>query len=538
MIRLILFLAILAIVALGLSWLADRPGELVLTWQGMRIETSVLVGLAAMAAVSLAAILLWSVIRFIFRLPSLVSLTTRARRRNKGHAALARGMIAAAAGDRRYALRATREAEKLLGEEPLTLLLRAQSAQLEGDRQLAEATFERMVARPETRLLGLRGLHAEATRRNDEEAAHHYAAQAHRIAPLGWTGEALLSWHVRRADWHAALDIVETNRTHKVVTREQADRQRAVLLTARAREHADREPDSALKDAREANKLAPDLVPAAVLAGQLLGHRGDLRKAARLLEAAWRLGSHPDIAQAYVHLRPGDAAKDRLARAVQLSALTPGAQTSRIDQPNRQEDGALALARAALEARDFDKARKALAPLMSDETIRPSQRLCLAMADIEETEHGAQSGPAREWLSRALRAPRDPAWIADGILSDRWEPAAPGTGKLDAFRWAIPQDRLGAPPETIILAPTQVTTAVPDAVPASMPAAPPATPREQATAPPALIEAEPLQPPAPLAPRRARPIVPGGALYPMPISPDDPGPDGTDEKPRDERSFP
>jgi HemY protein len=192
MIRLILFLAILAFAALGLSWLADRPGEISITWQGYQIETSVLVGIAAVLATCIAFLILWSILRFVLRLPSFIALSARVRRRNKGYQALTRGMIAAAAGDMRHAARATRDAEKLIGSDPLTLLLRAQTAQLEGDRALSEKTFAQMVENPETRLLGLRGLHAEALRRGDSESAHLYAEQAQNITPLNWAGEALL----------------------------------------------------------------------------------------------------------------------------------------------------------------------------------------------------------------------------------------------------------------------------------------------------------------------------------------------------------
>jgi HemY protein len=67
------------------------------------------------------------------------------------------------------------------------------------------------------------------------------------------------------------------------------------------------------------------------------------------------------------------------------------------------------------------------------------------MADLEETEGGAP-GAVREWLARASRAPHDPAWIADGIISDVWAPASP-SGKLDAFVWRTPDERLSAPAE-------------------------------------------------------------------------------------------
>ncbi|TIT39408.1 MAG: heme biosynthesis protein HemY, partial [Mesorhizobium sp.] len=61
---------------------------------------------------------------------------------------------------------------------------------------------------------------------------------------------------------------------------------------------------------------------------------------------------------------------------------------------------------------------------------------------IEEAETGDQ-GKVRQLLSKAVRAPRDPAWVADGIVSERWAPVSPVTGRLDAFEWRAPMERLG-----------------------------------------------------------------------------------------------
>src|SRR5262249_55747893 len=54
-------------------------------------------------------------------------------------------------------------------------------------------------------------------------------------------------------------------------------------------------------------------------------------------------------------------------------------------------------------------------------------------------------GRAREWTARAVRAERDPAWTADGYVSDRWLPVSPVSGRLDAFQWKVPLAQLGAP---------------------------------------------------------------------------------------------
>lgn len=424
--------------AFGLTWLADRPGEITLIWQGYQIDTSLMVGLVALALAMIVIGLVWSVLRFVLGIPSLVSITARARQRRRGLSALSRGMIAAGAGDARAAKRASEEALRRLGEEPLTLLLAAEAAQLAGDRATAEATFARMAEMPDMRVLGLRGLHVEARRRGDAEAAYAFALQAHRIAPLAWAGNAVLDHHASREDWSHALVTVGENRAHKLINSTTADRQRAVLLTALARNQADRDPEEALRLAREAAKLAPDLVPAVVLAGRLLSRKGDIKRAARMLEGGWRRGPHPDIARAYLDIRPGDSAADRLERAQTLGRLAPGHPEAR-----------MIIARAALEARDFALARRVMAPLVETNVANspPTIRMCLLMADIEETEHGA-TGAVREWLARASRARRDPAWIADGIVCDSWAPASPVSGKLDAFVWSTPQERLSAPLES------------------------------------------------------------------------------------------
>ena len=96
-------------------------------------------------------------------------------------------------------------------------------------------------------------------------------------------------------------------------------------------------------------------------------------------------------------------------------------------------EGALALARAALDAQQFGKARAALAAYLGT----PTRRIALLMAELERAEH-SDEGRAREWLARALHAAPDPAWTADGHVSDRWLPVSPVTGRLDAFDWRVP----------------------------------------------------------------------------------------------------
>ena len=194
-----------------------------------------------------------------------------------------------------------------------------------------------------------------------------------------------------------------------------------MLLTARAlaTENSDREVAKAA--ALEANKLAPTLVPAAALAARLLAEGGYLRKANRIIDTAWRANPHPELAQSYAELRSGKSARDRLKRIDALAKRAP-----------ENVEGALAVARAAIDAREFARARSALAPYLGV----PTKRIAILMAELERAE--GDEGRAREWLGRAVHAAPDPAWTADGYVSDRWLPLSPVTGRLDAFEWRVP----------------------------------------------------------------------------------------------------
>ena len=59
------------------------------------------------------------------------------------------------------------------------------------------------------------------------------------------------------------------------------------------------------------------------------------------------------------------------------------------------------------------------------------------MAEIEADEFG-NKGRAREWLARAVHAPRDPVWTAQGFIAPEWMPVSPVSGELGAFEWKVP----------------------------------------------------------------------------------------------------
>ena len=431
MFRILFFVVLVFALGLGFAWLAERPGELVVTFGGYQYQVTLMVAAVLVTAIVAAVMFTWWLVRGIWNSPYTIARYFRVRRRDRGYQALSTGMIAAGAGDAALARRMKQQAAKLISsdQEPLIHLLDAQTSLLEGNHDDARQKFEAMVDDPEMRILGLRGLFLEASRLGEREAARHYAARAAEIAPqLAWAAEATIEDRAADGDWDGALKLVDALKSTRQIDREAAARKRAVLLTAKAMTLIDSDPQAARTAALEAVKIEPAFAPAAIVAARSLFKQDDLRKGARILEAAWKAEPHPEVADVYIHARPGDSTGDRIVRAKKLAGM----------RVNNAES-ALAVARAALEADDFGTARESVETAIR---IRPTESAYLILADIDEAESGDQ-GRVREALAKAVRAPRDPAWVADGQVSERWAPLSPVTGRLDAFEWRVPVERLG-----------------------------------------------------------------------------------------------
>ncbi|GAB2186904.1 heme biosynthesis HemY N-terminal domain-containing protein [Roseibium sp. LAB1] len=433
MIRVLFFFALLFAVAMGFAWMADLPGTIQISWPvyegGQQVGTDIweqspaIVALAAAVFLAIFLAVVWA-IRVVLKSPQIASRFFRRRRKDKGYNALSQGLIALGTGNAKMARRYALDADKLLDDEPAAKLLLAQTAQLAGKDDEARQRFEAMLEDPATKALGLHGLFVEAERHREPVAARHYAEEAAKTSPgLEWAGKAVLGYQAVAHHWDEALKTLERNYAAKMLDKKTYRRQRAVILTALATKLEDGEPERAYSLAKEAHGLALDLVPAAVLTSRLATRRGDIRKASKVLEATWRLFPHPDLAETYAHVRTGDSAVDRLKRVKSLSA-----------QRANTSEGALAIARAAMEAREFEEARKQLKKVLQSE---PTRQAFLLMAEVEEAEHG-DKGRMRDWLARAVSAPLDKVWMADGIISAEWQPVSPVTGKLDAFQWATP----------------------------------------------------------------------------------------------------
>jgi HemY protein len=423
LIRLALWIVASLLITALIAWLVNLPGTLTLEFLGLRMQPRL--GIAAFAALVAIALVIavWGVLRRVISAPFHLARRARERRRDAGFAALSDGFIALQAGDAMRARAMAREASTQLPSNVAAQLLEARADLALGDMHAAREHYRALISNRKTALAALAGLYDQARQQGRSEAALTFAQKALDISPQApWASEAVFDDFARRGLWAEALDMVTAS---QALTREEKNRRRrrqAVIETARARQAEPTDPLAALDHALAALKLQPEFVPAALVAARVYINRGEARRAMSLLRRVWRATSHPDIATLYANSTPGSSAVDRLKRVRELVDLPP---------PNKAS--ALVLSRAAIDAYEWDTAREALAAWLGT----PSQAVCLMMAEIEEGQMSDQ-GKAREWVNRAVRAPRDPVWTADGITADEWEPVSPVTGKLDAFEWKVP----------------------------------------------------------------------------------------------------
>ncbi|ADM08682.1 hypothetical protein PB2503_03027 [Parvularcula bermudensis HTCC2503] len=414
MIRILVFLTIIAVLAAAITGLASVEGFAVIRFGDTNItaRSSVLFGAALIGAVLLICATL--ILSGIVRLPSSIRRQRAERRRERGLIALTRGLEAVAAGDASDAQRLARTAQKQLGQQGneagLSRLLTAQAAQLAGDEETAQQSFAAMLQAPETEFLGLRGLYLQAMASGDRKEARQYAERAFKLRPgASWAFQSVYALQLERGAWGEARDALLKAQQHGLEKGEPSRRREAALLTAMAYgAEAAEDTDTAIKEAEEALRKAPGFAPAAVLAAELETKAGRRSRAGKLLDEAWAISPHPALAKTMDEIYAKEKLERRTDRLIALANKRPEADESQLliaEQENRLGK--------------FTEAKARLEPLL---TRNPRARTFSAMAAAVRGLYGSEA--AQIWLDRAANAPLDPVPGADGsfvFTTDGWQ---------------------------------------------------------------------------------------------------------------------
>ncbi len=434
LIKFILFIGIVA----GLTWGA---GYLMETGEGVRIAIAdmefnlgpvqaIIIAILLVAAVWIVlklAGLLVAILKFLNGDETAVSRWFDRSRERKGYEALADGLMALASGEARVAMSKASKAERYLRRPELTNLISAQAAEMAGDSRKAEEVYKRLLSDERTRFVGVRGIMKQKIAEGDTEMALKLAEKAFALKPRHEeTQDVLLKLQADQHDWKGARKTLSTKLKHGALPRAVHRRRDAVLALGEAREIVDDAKSIEAREAAiEANRLSPDLVPAAVMAARAYVERDQRRYATRVLKKAWAAVPHPDIASAFAEIEPGEKPKERIKRFTALTRQNPTHPETR-----------MLLAELNVAAGEFAAARTALGDLPDK---APTARVLALMAAIERGE-GAPDAAVRALLTKAVSAPRGPQWVCDNCqnVAGDWEPVCSNCGAFDTLSWREP----------------------------------------------------------------------------------------------------
>ncbi len=433
-IKIVVFIALVAAAAFGAGHLLELEGGVRIVFAGFEINLTPLKAVIALILLVLAIwillklfTLLVAILKFINGDETAISRYFDRSRQEKGYRALSEGMMALASGEGDLAMSKANKAEKYLRKPELTNLITAQAAEMSGDRDKAEKVYKRLLKNDKTRFVGVRGLMKQKLLDGDTETALKLAETAFALKPRhDEVQNTLLQLQAQSSDWKGARKTLNAKLKYGTLPRDVHKRRDAVLALSEARDILDEGKDIEAREAAiEANRLSPDLIPAAVLAARSYIEQGSKRHAARVVRKAWDVKPHPDLAAAFAEIEPDETPEERLKRFAKLLKVHPEHRETRL------LDAELHLA-----TEDFPGARRALGDMVESD---PDARALTIMAAVERGE-GASDAVVKGWLARALSAPRGPAWVCDNChhIHAQWAPACENCHAFDTLSWTPP----------------------------------------------------------------------------------------------------
>ncbi len=439
LLKIILFVAVVAGLTYGAALLVESDEGLRLSVAGFEMTLG---PLQAVILVLLLMLALWilmllmgflvSVLRFLNGDETAISRYFDRSRERRGFQALSDGMVALASGEGHLARRKAERAEKLLRRPELTTLITAQASEMVGDTSAAEAAYKRLLSDERTRFAGIRGLVKQRLAAGDTAVALKLAKKAFALKPKhAEMQDLLLKLQADEHDWKGARKTLSAKASTGHLPRDVYRRRDAILALQEARDVFD---EGSSIEAREAaiaaNKLSPDLIPAACMAARSYIAGGKPKYATRVLHKAWLARPHPDLAAAFAEIVPDETPTERLKRFRLL-----------IDDRPEHEESRLLKAELLIAAEEFPEARRALGDLVE---THPTARVLTIMAAIARGE-GEDDAVVRGWLSKALTASRGPQWTCEKChnIHSHWVPTCENCGGFDTLSWMEPPDSSG-----------------------------------------------------------------------------------------------
>lgn len=457
-IKVLLFFAAIAALTFGIMYVGDSGtgitfaveespfwGAFTFRLGPIQAIIGLLILLAAVWVLFKVVSFVWAFFKFLSGDETALSRFFNRRSERRGIRALSEAITAVAAGEGKTAMTKAAKAKRLLKDPAVTDLVIAQACELTGDKKKAEETYKALLKYNNTRFVGVRGLMLQRLDSGDTDTALKLAEKAFEMKPRHeGVQQTLLQLQADKGEFGAARKTLGAALKSGNLPRDVHRRRDAVLAVSEAKGVMDAGNDiEARIEAVEANRLSPDLVPAAVMAAQSYIETGKPRQATRLVKKAWEAQPHPDLANAFAAIVPNEDPRERVKRFEDLVSLTP-------DHPEAR----MLKAELLIAAEDFVEARRAMGNVAE---TAPTSRSLSIMAAIERGTGGDDS-VVRGWLAKAVTASQGPQWVCDNcqFVAEDWGPTCPSCHAFDTLSWREAPARPGGNPAAAAMLPLLV----------------------------------------------------------------------------------
>jgi HemY protein len=429
----IILLTVSGFCAYSVIYLSGLSGDITLNINNSQLTISIILGVCV---ILLLFFLLFvgfvflnlgvAIIRFLSGDETAITRYLNRSRQIKGSKALSSALISFYEGDSGEALVHSNKAKKLLNNDKLSLLINAQITKKSGDSKLALASYKKLLGQKDTRQVALSGIVSEKIKLGEFKVALELSKKNVELYPKNIGNiNTLFNLQLQEKEWKGAVKTLQRKKTIEKIPRDSFLQQEAILIFEDAQEKFEAGfSQEALVGTLAAVRQHPSFVAALCFLTKLENNLGNKRRIEKILQKAWALFPHPDIAKSYASLVEEESPEKRLKRFEPLIKI------------NESDPQTIILkAELYLTMEDFSKAKELISALANND---PDNYILALMAAVERASGGTEKS-VREWLTKAVYAPKSPTWICNecGFQSE-WNSICQSCDCFDSMRWARP----------------------------------------------------------------------------------------------------
>ena len=360
----IILLTLSGFCAYSVIYLSELSGDITLNINNNQLTISIIMGVCVILLLFFILFVGFvflnlgvAIMRFLSGDETAITRYLNRSRETKGSKALSSALISFFEGDSVEALVHSNKAKKLLKNDKLSLLINAQITKKSGDTKLALASYKKLLGQKDTRLVALSGIVSEKIKSGEFKVALELSKKNVELYPKNIGNiNTLFNLQLQEKDWKGAVKTLQRRKAVERTTRDSFLQQEAILIFEDAQEKFEAGlSQEALAGTLVAVRQYPSFVAALCFLTKLENISRNKRRVEKILQKAWSLFPHPDIAKSYASLVKVESPEKRLKRFEPLIKI------------NESDPQTMILkAELFLATEDFSKAKELISALAND----------------------------------------------------------------------------------------------------------------------------------------------------------------------------